>query len=159
MKYALKYAKPASSDTVNYGKKSVSYALGDSIDLRLLIHYVGDIHQPLHTVTRYTQDMPQGDRGGNSFPLEKHGSVDELHALWDSAVDQYKTDYALPLSDYHWNKLGNISETLRTTYPQSSFDELNNDYTTWSAEGYKIAKDFVYVGVQPNGWPSDEYMT
>src|SRR5438270_13657961 len=35
--------------------------------LRFLIHYVGDIHQPLHCATRVTQAMPEGDRGGNDF--------------------------------------------------------------------------------------------
>lgn len=38
---ALKYAKPETG-TLPSGK--VSYALGDSFNLRLLIHYVGDIH-------------------------------------------------------------------------------------------------------------------
>jgi hypothetical protein len=33
--------------------------------LRLIIHLVGDIHQPLHCVTRVSSALPGGDQGGN----------------------------------------------------------------------------------------------
>eukprot|EP00494_Astrolonche_serrata_P031297 UN31566 len=39
-----------------------------STALRLLIHYIGDLHQPLHAATRVDDAYPSGDRGGNSFP-------------------------------------------------------------------------------------------
>ena len=42
---------------------------GKSLALRLLIHYYGDIHQPLHNVDRYTKEFPNGDKGGNEFEL------------------------------------------------------------------------------------------
>lgn len=41
MIYSLKYAKPESG---TLPPSTVSYALADSFNLRLLIHYVGDIH-------------------------------------------------------------------------------------------------------------------
>ena len=47
--------------------------------MRLLIHYVGDISQPLHNADR-------NDRGGNDFLLKLHYGVDNLHALWDTAI-------------------------------------------------------------------------
>ncbi len=157
LKEALHYSE-AGSDT---GFTGVSYALADSFNLRLLIHYIGDIHQPLHATTRYTEAMPQGDRGGNSFTLEKHGEIDELHALWDSGLEQYKTDYSLPLTEYHWNKLTEFSSTLRTAYPMSTFDDVNTfslkEYVKWSDESYELSKTFVYNGVTEGGWPSDQY--
>lgn len=45
-------------------------SIGASKDLRFLIHFVGDIHQPLHAETRYTQKETRGDRGGNYFRVE-----------------------------------------------------------------------------------------
>lgn len=33
--------------------------------LRFLIHMVGDIHQPLHAATLYSNEFPRGDLGGN----------------------------------------------------------------------------------------------
>jgi hypothetical protein len=59
---------------------------------RLLIHYVGDVHQPLHCVSRVNKDYPAGDRGGNSFPLPTHYSDKELHAVWDSAIYELKSN-------------------------------------------------------------------
>jgi len=54
---------------------AVSWELGDSFNLRLFIHYVGDIHQPLHATSRFTSKYPEGDRGGNSFTLTSSGGV------------------------------------------------------------------------------------
>jgi hypothetical protein len=67
----------------------VSWDLGDSFNLRLLIHYVGDIHQPLHTVSRYTNEHPNGDQGGNLFMLAEKEGINELHALWDSTIYEF----------------------------------------------------------------------
>jgi hypothetical protein len=47
--------------------------------LRFLVHFVGDIHQPLHASYR-------PDRGGNQFQVRYHGQGTNLHAIWDSRV-------------------------------------------------------------------------
>lgn len=60
-----------------------------SVALRLFIHLVGDIHQPLHCATLVNPDFPHGDAGGNAFPLKYHYSVDNLHALFDSVMYKY----------------------------------------------------------------------
>jgi hypothetical protein len=86
---SIQYAKP---DSNSQSGSYVSYALGDSMNLRLFIHYVGDIHQPLHAVSRYTSQYPDGDRGGNSFTLTKKDDVSNLHSLWDSVIYKYSTD-------------------------------------------------------------------
>lgn len=57
-----------------------------SFALRLLIHFLGDIHQPLHCLNRVNEDYPKGDIGGNAFPIPYHYTADNLHALWDSAI-------------------------------------------------------------------------
>jgi hypothetical protein len=60
-----------------------------SYALRLLIHYMGDVHQPLHALSRINPEFPAGDRGGNSFPLKNHYSIAELHAAWDSVIYEF----------------------------------------------------------------------
>ena len=40
-----------------------------ALALRILLHVVGDLHQPLHAVTRISMELPKGDRGGNLVPL------------------------------------------------------------------------------------------
>jgi hypothetical protein len=89
------------SDLINWLKESngyqnsntyqtirAHYDEGDSrsIAVRLLIHYMGDIHQPLHCLERVDTNYSSGDRGGNEFPLKYHYDVDELHALWDTVI-------------------------------------------------------------------------
>src|SRR5919205_333788 len=56
--------------------------------LRFIIHFVGDIHQPLHCSTRVDSGHTQGDRGGNEFFVSvagTNGKVNKvkLHSYWD----------------------------------------------------------------------------
>jgi hypothetical protein len=54
-----------------------------SYDLSWLLHLVGDVHQPLHCVTRVSQASPEGDDGGNGVKLTTPAN---LHAFWDGAL-------------------------------------------------------------------------
>jgi hypothetical protein len=47
--------------------------------LRFLVHFVGDLHQPLHIGKR-------GDRGGNSIQVTWFGDATNLHAVWDEKI-------------------------------------------------------------------------
>jgi len=47
--------------------------------LKMLIHLVEDIHQPLHVGTGE-------DKGGNDVKLEYFGKPTNLHAVWDSGI-------------------------------------------------------------------------
>ncbi len=51
--------------------------------LRILIHVVGDVHQPMHTITAISEPFPKGDRGGNLFLLAKNSIGRNLHQYWD----------------------------------------------------------------------------
>jgi hypothetical protein len=75
---------------------------GMSTALRLLIHYVGDIHQPLHASTRVNNEFPESDLGGNDFALKSHYGVNELHAVYD---DLFWTNYGhqdTPFNEEDW---------------------------------------------------------
>lgn len=73
-----------------------------SYALRLLIHYMGDVHQPLHALSRINPEFPAGDRGGNSFPLKNHYSIAELHAAWDSVIYEFHTNDKLVSFYTNW---------------------------------------------------------
>ena len=47
--------------------------------LRYLIHFIGDIHQPLHAADN-------GDRGGNEMRAVLDGRRTNMHAVWDVDV-------------------------------------------------------------------------
>ena len=57
-----------------------------SYDLVWLEHLVGDVHQPLHAVTRITAAQPSGDAGGNGVRLCSAPCRDELHFFWDRLI-------------------------------------------------------------------------
>jgi hypothetical protein len=69
-----------------------------SLGLRLAIHFMGDIHQPLHLVSRYTNDLPNGDKGGNLFALKNHYGAGELHAVFDNVMYLYHTSIKRPFT-------------------------------------------------------------
>jgi len=60
--------------------------LAKSYALRLMIHYMGDVHQPLHCEDRFNAANPAGDLGGNTFTLPNHYSADNLHSVWDKLI-------------------------------------------------------------------------
>lgn len=71
-----------------------------SYDLVWLIHLVGDIHQPLHTVSRFSKYHKEGDQGGDEVEVcaPKCGS---LHDFWDDLLGEtpkLRTDLDLVLS-------------------------------------------------------------
>jgi hypothetical protein len=47
--------------------------------LKYIVHFVGDLHQPMH-VSR------EEDKGGNTIQLNYNGNGTNLHALWDSKL-------------------------------------------------------------------------
>ena len=47
--------------------------------LKYLVHFLGDVHQPLHAGF-------QDDRGGNQYQLQAFMRGSNLHAVWDSGL-------------------------------------------------------------------------
>lgn len=55
--------------------------------LKLLIHFVGDLHQPMHV------GRP-GDKGGNDIQVQWFGHGSNLHKVWDSEmINSYGMSY------------------------------------------------------------------
>ncbi|HTC51607.1 MAG TPA: S1/P1 nuclease [Steroidobacteraceae bacterium] len=69
-----------------------------SYDLTWVLHLVGDLHQPLHAVSRFTHDLPQGDLGGNRIRLCDPPCRQELHYFWDRVLGRGGPDEALVLA-------------------------------------------------------------
>ena len=83
---------PASKDNIISELNKVIAELKDrshhtrqeiALDLKILIHLTGDIHQPLHVGYG-------SDRGGNSVKLLVVGDSSNLHRLWDSEIIKRK---------------------------------------------------------------------
>lgn len=74
---------------VNINKTTAERALF----ARYLVHIVGDIHQPLHSVAMFNETFPSGDRGGNSIKIVLlNGTTQNLHAFWDAGAFKVQND-------------------------------------------------------------------
>lgn len=94
-----------------------------SFALRLIIHYSGDIHQPLHTVALVNDKYPAGDQGGNLekvLPVEM--GIDNFHDVWDSVGYDYPGYATLPLTKIDYIEMGDEVTKMAELYPVSGDD-------------------------------------
>lgn len=124
-----------------------------SYALRLLIHYLGDIHQPMHVEARFNDENPTGDKGGNTFPLPYHYEVDELHALWDKVLYSEHANIARPFTDATYDAFQSKTiDPYMATYKYSLSDKnvAGTDPDVWAHESFDITTETVYEGVTEN---------
>nr|MDQ2994264.1 S1/P1 nuclease [Pseudomonadota bacterium] len=80
-------AKPPETQNVVYGinhcvgilKQPARSSTEQQTALKMLVHLVGDIHQPFHNFSRYNFKHPGGDHGGNSYQIRSK-TASTLHA-------------------------------------------------------------------------------
>lgn len=109
-----------------------------SYDLVWLLHLVGDIHQPLHSVTRITRYAPKGDAGGNRVKLFGD-AVSNLHSYWDDLPGfecKFCNDKVQCV-----NRAGVLAKTLP---PAPSRSAHNTDTAAWVRESSDYARTKVY---------------
>ncbi|KAH7882323.1 phospholipase C/P1 nuclease domain-containing protein [Phlebopus sp. FC_14] len=74
--------------------------------LKFLIHFIGDMHMPLHLTSR--------NRGGNGDKVSFDGRVTNLHSLWDSLLISQRLR-TLPYNYTEPLPLPEVEENLRDT--------------------------------------------
>jgi S1/P1 Nuclease len=105
-----------------------------SYDLVWLLHLVGDVHQPLHCVTRVSAAEPDGDKGGNNEKINCSdcNGASGLHALWDNIL--------APGSD------PSVAIATAKALAQPDSDAARNlDSAVWIQESVGEAEHQVYV--------------
>lgn len=90
--------------------------------LRFVVHFIGDIHQPLHAGDR-------GDGGGNGFQVQLSGKGTNLHRVWDSRITNSRR---LKWQD-HATKL--MPKTVKPAKPQRA------QAAQWAVESCRIVAD------------------
>jgi hypothetical protein len=99
--------------------------------LKLLIHIVEDIHQPLHTIDR--------GRGGNDIKIMWFNDASNLHSLWDGTLIRFQdlsyTEYA--------NALDHASKTEIKTWQSQPLSQ-------WIYDSYVIGEKLVNEIKEPN---------
>ena len=111
--------------------------------LRFLVHFVGDVHQPMHCAFRY------GDQGGNMLPVNSFtgqnfsfGPESEmdyppsLHSVWDDALV-----YELVAG----RKTKDVSRELQKKITGDQVRQwMHDDVMQWAVDGYWIARKKAY---------------
>lgn len=100
---------------------------GLSVAMRLLIHYIADIHQPLHGASRVNKKYSKGDRGGNNFGLPMEDGVRNLHSAYDSVLYQFSNDIQAPFSRGNWEQISFDVDSLMTKHPAGNLTVDVND--------------------------------
>lgn len=126
-----------------------------AVYLRYLLHFVGDIHQPLHASTAVFAGSTGGDAGGNGFAITGYGG--ELHALWDQGGGFVAANLSRPLSSGSKTTLSNKVTQIETTYPYTTNSGTFPDPMSWALEGWNLAQTVAYVGINQGDAPSSTY--
>ena len=103
-------------------------------DLAFLIHFVGDIHQPLHAAS-------DSDRGGNCIPVDSTIRATNLHEAWDTPIVrrlEYSVDSGRPETTAH---------KLEKTYgsEQAADSWIPADDIAW--ESNQVARADIYAAL------------
>lgn len=112
--------------------------------VRYIIHFVGDLHQPLHSTTN-------ADEGGNCMPVKYfrrephergHGFSPNLHSVWDTAILERDSEGADP---------GEYAEMLESTFAGSieGWQKAGIHVDDWVWESHEYADSTVYGGLAP----------
>ncbi|NVJ86411.1 MAG: S1/P1 nuclease [Algoriphagus sp.] len=100
----------------------------ESEKLKMLIHMVEDIHQPLHVGTGE-------DRGGNDVKIEFFGQPTNLHALWDSGmIDRQGMSYS-ELGDELFRR---ITPELQAKYRSASMEDWLKEAVSLRGDVYNL---------------------
>src|SRR5689334_13070574 len=98
--------------------------------LKFIVHFVGDLHQPLHCADNH-------DRGGNQVAVDWFGQKSNLHRVWDSDII---SETRLAEADY--------VDQLNGWLDSQDEKALGQGTTTdWAQEAHKQAHDHSYVSV------------
>jgi len=125
--------------------------------LRYLLHFVGDIQQPLHCSTAVWASKPGGDAGGNGFTFSNSSDWSNLHSLWDYGGGFLPNNISRPLNSSSQASLTSLAASIEADYPYSKSIGSIPDPMVWAVEGETIAQTNCYVGITLGGTLSTAY--
>eukprot|EP01017_Pseudomicrothorax_dubius_P017149 TRINITY_DN19466_c0_g1_i1.p1 TRINITY_DN19466_c0_g1~~TRINITY_DN19466_c0_g1_i1.p1 ORF type:complete len:338 (+),score=83.33 TRINITY_DN19466_c0_g1_i1:39-1052(+) len=146
---AVKVLSPASAQ--------LNKTLEKAFLTRFLIHCVGDLHQPLHTVSLYNEDFPNGDEGGNlvnvTLGFESDENITNLHAFWDSGAALFPSIRERPVSNESMEVVADLAEDLIDRFTRDDFaDQLSvRNVAQWARDSFALSRDDVYPPVLEDG--------
>jgi hypothetical protein len=135
-------------------KDSHATAAARADALRFIIHFVGDIHQPLHDVTN-------NDMGGNCVPVEFFGQIPKetdatresfspsLHWAWDTLIIEHFD---------HGESSQQLANDLERQFGAkiTAWESQPIDFAAWVWEGHALGDSVVY-GKLPHPIPVEPF--
>lgn len=99
--------------------------------LRFVVHFVGDLHQPLHCGDRR-------DRGGNDVAVIFRQRPTNLHSIWDT-----------PLLQEMLQREGARERLLRDAEPEEWQRESAGTPEDWVWDSHRLSRDVAYAALPP----------
>jgi hypothetical protein len=97
------------------------------VALKYLVHFVGDVHQPLHLGNRK-------DRGGGKIRLDYLGEKVTLHYLWDGGLIDWKRESLLKYATHLNVRFQDLEKTKW----------LHSKVNDWADESRSLALKYAY---------------
>ena len=94
--------------------------------LKFVVHFVGDIHQPLHAGYR-------DDKGGNAYQVQYDGKGTNLHKIWDSRM--------LYTRHLDWQAYAQQLDSRGFVTLPPPIAPFDNPYAQWAEESCRITAD------------------
>lgn len=104
-----------------------------SLALKMVIHFLGDIHQPLHL-------GHQSDLGGNKWVVKWFKNPTNLHTVWDSRVVEY---------GHKWSYTEWQQQIDRATPEETAVILEASRPIDWGKESYELSKE-IYSTTKQN---------
>lgn len=131
-------AVSAIDNAVKVLKNKYSSLYDKGFALRVLLHVVGDVHQPMHAVSLYSRRFPNGDKGGNLLRFKKNSIADNLHSWWDRGGGLLKAKYK-----YTNAQLKRRARAIERRYP-CNIGAMELKPQAWANESHHIAVKQAY---------------
>lgn len=108
--------------------------------LKLLVHFIGDLHQPLHLGL-------EEDKGGNDFQVRWFNDGTNLHRVWDSQmIDSYQMTYSeltLNLPKISNNEIQKLQQGTILDWVETE-RELTKEIYSSAEKGDKLGYRYMY---------------
>lgn len=109
--------------------------------LRFLMHFLGDMHQPLHVGDR-------GDRGGNDFKVRWRKKDTNLHSVWDGDL---LTAWSVDEGGY----LKRLRDRIGRMTPGERTQMASGTIEGWVIDGGALSKNVAYTAPEGGTIPAD----
>ena len=101
--------------------------------LAFLIHFVGDLHQPLHASDNH-------DKGGNEVEVSFLGHRSNLHRVWDTNIISHQDTSA-----------ANLARTILTKYKDVKIKPVEKgSIVSWALQAHREAQKIAYGKLPKN---------